>query len=249
MSKIPDVLWLNTSPSLQVFDRRLIHYLSRKVLIAEWDYFQTADEPCTLDIAVTLLHDYLKSLNKPIHLIGHSTSGLVGLIYARKYPERVKSLTLLSVGVHPTVDWQAHYYVHRHLLPCSRQVILMNMVQSLFGEQDKRNTQNLIRILEKDLDLSPSPHSLLKRQSMVPRGVPVPLMVCGGNDDPIIDPNLIGGWQPFLKPGDRIWECPEGGYFFHHFYPLDVAQPLIEFWQNNALVLSDINQEVIASKI
>ncbi len=247
MSKIPDVLWLNTSPSLQIFNQRLIRYLSRKVLIAEWDYFQTPDEPCVLDIAVTLLHDYLKSLNRPIHLIGHSTSGLVGLIYARKYPERVKSLTLLSVGFHPTIDWQAHYYVHRNLLPSSRQIILTNMVKSLFGEQGRKTTQNLVRILERDLDLSPSPHSLLKRQTMVPRGVNVPLMVCGSHDDVMIDQNLIRGWQPFLKPEDRIWESPEGGYFFHYFYPLNVAQPLLEFWQKNSLVLSDITPQAIAS--
>ena len=247
MSKIPDVLWLSTSPSLQVFNQRLIRYLSRKVLIAEWDYLQTPDDPCILDTAVTLLHDYLKSLNRPIHLIGHSTSGLVGLIYARKYPERVKSLTLLSVGFHPTVDWQSHYYVHHHLLPCSREIMLANMVKSLFGEQDRKMTQNLVRILEKDLDFSPSPHSLLKRQSMLPRKVTVPLMVCGSNDDIIIDPNLIQGWQPFLKPEDRIWKCPEGRYFFHHFSPLNVAQALLEFWQENSLILSDITAQAIAS--
>jgi len=247
MFKIPDVLWLSTSPSLQVFNQRLIRYVSKKVLIAEWDYLQTPDEPCALDIAVTLLHDYLKSINRPIHLIGHSTSGLVGLIYARKYPERVKSLTLLSVGVHPTVDWQAHYYVHRHLLPCSREIILGNMVKSLFGQQSRKITRTLVRILERDLDLSPCPHSLLKRESMLAKEVSVPLMVCGSHDDPIIDPNLIQGWQPFLKPEDRIWECPEGGYFFHHFSPLNVAQPLLEFWQQNNLALSDITPQAIAS--
>ena len=201
MSKIPNVLWLNTSPSLKVFNQRLIRYLSRKILIAEWDYLQTPDEPCLLDIAVTLLHDYLKSINRPIHLIGHSTSGLVGLMYARKYPERVKSLTLLSVGVHPTVDWQAHYYVHRYLLPCSREIILRNMVKSLFGEQGKKITQNLVKILERDLDLSPSPHSLLKRQSMVPRESPVLLMVCGSYDYTIVDHNSIRALQKsFSKP-------------------------------------------------
>lgn len=246
MSKIPDVLWLNTSPSLQVFDQRLIRYLSRKVLIAEWDYFQTQDEPCILDTAVTLLHDYLKSLNRPIHLIGHSTSGLVGLLYARRYPEKVKSLTLLSVGVYPTIDWQAHYYVQRHLLPCSRQIILAQMVRSLFGEQDRKTTQNLVRILEKDLDLSLSPHSLLKRQSMLPRGVNVPLMLCGCHNDVVVDPNLLEGWRPFLKPGDRIWECPQGGHFFHHFYPLNVAQKLLEFWQENHQFLPEITHQPVA---
>ncbi len=247
MSQIPDVLWLNTSSSLQVLNQRLIRYLSKKVSIAKWDYFQTQDEPCILNIAVTLLHDYLKSIDRPIHLIGHSTSGLIGLLYARKYPERVKSLTLLSVGFYPTIDWQAHYYVQRHLVPCSRQIILTQLAKKLFGEQDRKTTQNLVRILEKDLDLSLSPHSLLKRQSMIPRGVNVPLMVCGCHDDFIVDPNLIEGWQPFLKPGDRIWECPQGGHFFHYFYPLNVGQQLLEFWQENSQSLSENIAQILAS--
>ena len=247
MSKIPDVLWLNTSSSLKVFNQRLIRYLSRKVLIAEWDYFQTQDEPCILNTAVTLLHDYLKSLDRPIHLIGHSTSGLIGLLYARKYPERVKSLTLLSVGVYPTINWQAHYYVHRNLMPCSRQIILTQMVRTLFGEQDKKTTQNLVRILEKDLDFSLSPHSLLRRESILPRGVDVPLMVCGCHDDIVVDPNLLEGWRSFLKSGDIIWECPEGGHFFHHFYPLNVAQKLLEFWQESSQTLPSITEEILAS--
>jgi hypothetical protein len=122
------------------------------------------------------------------------------------------------------------------------------MVKSLFGEQGRKVTQNLVKILERDLDLSPSPHSLLKRQSMVPREVSVPLMICGSCDDTITDPNLIQGWQPFLKSEDRIWECPEGGYFFHHFSPLNVAQPLLEFWQENSFVLSNVTiPQAIAS--
>lgn len=246
MLKHPDVLWLNTSSSLQVFDQRLIRFLSRKVSIAEWDYFQTQDEPCILNTAVTLLHDYLKSINKPIHLIGHSTSGLIGLLYARKYPERVKSLTLLSVGVYPTINWQAHYYVNRHLIPCSRQIILTQMVKSLFGKQNQTTTQNIVRILERDLDWSLSIHSLLKRQSMVPRGVEVPLMVCAAYDDMVVDPNLLEGWRPFLKPGDRIWKCDQGGHFFHHFYPVNVAHQLLEFWGKDLPALSEITDEILA---
>jgi len=62
------------------------------------------DEASSLDVAVLLLHDYLKSCNRP-DLVGHSTGGCWGY-YARRYPETVKSLTLLGVGTYSAVDWK-----------------------------------------------------------------------------------------------------------------------------------------------
>ncbi|MBD2545128.1 MULTISPECIES: alpha/beta fold hydrolase [Planktothricoides] len=128
MSLSPDALWINVSPALEKFNRPLLKQLSAQTAIAKWEYSQTPDEPTSLEIAVDLLHDYLKDRQQPIHLLGHSTSGLLGLMYARRYPEKVRSrsvadatsLTLLSVGVHPAVDWQAHYYAQLQVLPCSR---------------------------------------------------------------------------------------------------------------------------------
>ena len=49
-------------------------------------------------MAVELWHDFLTWRDRPIHLISHSTSGLVGLMYARRYPHKVSSLGLLAVG-------------------------------------------------------------------------------------------------------------------------------------------------------
>jgi pimeloyl-ACP methyl ester carboxylesterase len=100
-------LWLSANPHFQRFAKPLNSYLAERISIAEWQYYQSQDEPCSLEIALILLHDYLKYLNRPIHLIGHSTGGALGLLYARKYPERVKSLTILGVGVNPAIDWQA----------------------------------------------------------------------------------------------------------------------------------------------
>jgi len=77
MSKLPDVLWLNTSPSFQCFDRPLLRYLSMQVTIAQWN-MSNQDKASLLDVAVLLLHDYLKSNDQPVHLIGHSTGGLLG---------------------------------------------------------------------------------------------------------------------------------------------------------------------------
>lgn len=232
MVDISDVLWLNPSPSFKRFTNPLIRYLSKQVKLWEWEYLQNSDEPSSLEIALTLLHDYIKTVQHPFHIIGHSTGGLLGLLYARKHPERVKSLTLLGVGVNPAVDWQVQYYALRELLPCKREFILAQMVKNIFGHQHCYDTKALIKILEKDLDTSISPHSLYQRISISPGNVEMPLMVCGSKDDLIVDSTALQGWQSYFKDGDRLWECQCGYHFFHYYYPCQVGREILGFWQS-----------------
>jgi len=42
----------------------------------------------------------------------------LGWLYTRHYRQRVRSLTLLGVGVYPGIDWQAHYYRDTPSNPC-----------------------------------------------------------------------------------------------------------------------------------
>lgn len=114
------------------------------------------------------------------------------LLYIRQYPEKVKSLTLLAVGADAAEDLQAHYYNHLPFL--SRQKILTAMVYSLFGYQKDVTVKRLERLLERDLDCSLSPHSLFKRLSVPTCPVPVPLMVCGGTNDIIVEPDALLQW-------------------------------------------------------
>ena len=225
-----DVLWVNTSPSLQCFAKPLLCYLSDRVTMQEWEYCQSQDEVSSLDAAAVLLDDYLKESNRPVHLVGHSTGGLLGLLYSRRYPEKVKSLTLLAVGVDPAVDWQAHYYIHRQSL--TRQKLLTDMVYNLFGYQDERSLNSLTRLLEQDLDCSLSPHSLFERVSMTPGTVSVPMMVCGSLNDMVVEPDALQAWRPYLKWGDRLWSCLEGRHFFHFFQSQLVAEQLLDFWKS-----------------
>ncbi len=238
-----DMLWLSVNPSFVDFHKPLLHELAQDSDIAHWEYSQTQDEPCSLEKALVLLHDYLKNRDRKIHLIGHSTGGLLGLRYARRHPERVQSLTLLSVGVNPTVDWQAHYYVQRQLLPCSRSIVMAQMVRNLFGAQSCRRAKGLIKLLERDLATSPSPHSLLRREHLSPGRVQVPLLVCGGDSDLIVDTNQINHWRPWLKECDRIWHCPNGRHFFHAEHPQAVGLQIRDFWQS-ASVARPVKQSV-----
>ncbi len=109
------------------------------------------------------------------------------------------------------------------------------MVQKLFGDRGKYNAKNLVEILKRDLDTSPSPHSLYKRYSITPEGVSVPLMVSGSQNDAIVDINALRGWQNYLKPEDVLWECPQGYHFFHYFHPQEVGRQVIKFWNLSAL--------------
>lgn len=230
MSTLPDAIWLDTSPSLQCFAQPLLSSLSHQITIARWQYYQTQDEANSLDVAVKLLYEYLQSCNRPVHLMGHSTGGLLGLLFTRQYPELVKSLTLLAVGVDAAVDWQAHYYMHRPFL--SRDKTLSNFVYNLFGYQNECTIKRLARLLEQDLDCGLSPHSLFKRFSLPPSSVPVPLMVCGSSNDIIVEPDALEGWLPYLKISDRVWECPEGRHFFHFLQTELVVEQILNFWKS-----------------
>jgi pimeloyl-ACP methyl ester carboxylesterase len=232
MSNCSDALWLNVSPALKGFDRPLFRYLTNYGSIAQWEYVQAEDEPMSFEIALTLLHDDLKHNDRPIHLLGHSTSGLLGLLYARRHPERVRSLTVLSVGVYPAVDWQAHYYAQLQFLPCPRSMLLTQTVYNLFGYQSRPIARELVQILEQDLNSSLSPHTLYRRVSLAPGTISPPLLVCGGQNDIVIDPNQLQGWRDWLKPSDRLWQCPSGHYFFHYSQPRQVGRQIFDFWKS-----------------
>jgi pimeloyl-ACP methyl ester carboxylesterase len=136
------------------------------------------------------------------------------------------------VGGYPAIDWQAHYYVQLGLLPCSRDRILTQTAYNLFGVHSPPVIAELVRILEKDLTTSLSPHSLYRRAPILPSELDPPLLVSRGNQDLVVDPSLFAGWKPWLKEGDRLWECPHGRYFFHHTHPQLVKRQILNFWKS-----------------
>ncbi len=243
MSASVDRIWIAANHSFQRFDNKLLHYLSQDKSVARWEYYQHQDEPSSYPIALGFLSNYLDTLDCPIDLIGHSTGGLLGLLYARKYPEKVKSLTLLGVGCNPAIDWQAHYYAMRGFLPCSDRIILAQMVHKIFGTQNQYNTKGLSRVLQQDLKTSPSPHSLFRRVKVNNCQIVPPLLVCGSSNDAIVDRNSLQGWQKYLKPEDKVWQCHQGNHFFYYFYPQEVSQQVLDFWQRKPPILQLQNRK------
>lgn len=231
MTPESDKLWLSVSPHLKCFDQRLLSQLVKDTLIQRWEYFQTLDEPCSIDAVVASLHDYLSQGDRKIHLIGHGVSGIVGLIYARRHPELVASLTILSVGALPAVNWQAHYYALRQLLPCSREIVLAQMARLLFGQQSASFAKALVQLLARDLDSNLTLHSLAHHTDISPGGVTVPLLVCTGAIDSVVCAQKQLLWHDWMKPTDRLWICPEGNHFFHFYHSKVVAEVVSEHWQ------------------
>jgi pimeloyl-ACP methyl ester carboxylesterase len=132
-----DVLWLSVSPSWQFFARCLLSYLNDSVPLQIWEYQQTEDEARSLDMAVKLLHNFLTWRDRPLHLISHSTSGLVGLMYARRYSHKVSPLGLLAVGLPYAINLPAHYYTHLSAFPWSRKQVWNQMVGDMLGLQNQ----------------------------------------------------------------------------------------------------------------
>ncbi|WP_404790787.1 alpha/beta fold hydrolase [Altericista sp. CCNU0014] len=234
MTERPEVLWLNGSPSLQCFDRPLLSALAVQAKVRQWQYCQGLDEGSSVQNAVRLLHDYLEQVDRPIHLMGHGVGGTIGLLYARYYPEKVRSLALLSVAEQPAMTWQTHYYVQRHLMSCSRHQVLAFMVRSLFGSELPYDVKNLIRALDRDLSEAPCLHSLFRIVDLPKGGILAPLMVCGSQTDSVVHPPALLEWRNWMKPTDTLWECTTGRHFFHYFQPQQVAEEVFKFWRSDA---------------
>ncbi|MEO1431040.1 MAG: alpha/beta hydrolase [Cyanobacteria bacterium J06632_19] len=231
-----DVLWVSGSPSLRCFNMPLIKRLSQHQDIAGWEYFQTLDEPGCMDTAVGLLRNYLETKQNPIHLIGHGIGGTIALMFARQYPQYVKSLSLLSVAAQPANTWHVNYYQQRQIYSLSRAEALLNTIHNLFREEITYHPRKLINQFNKDLNNLPLMHSLFDIEKLPVGGVSVPLMICGGQVDPILSYLELYKWKEWLKPGDIIWKCPQGSHFFHSFYPDLVCEEILKFWHKHQMM-------------
>lgn len=107
----------------------------------------------------------------------------------------------------------------RKLLPCSQEMLLARMVKMMFGHQNSKNVIDLIKILKQDLFTSPTTHSLYQLDRVDCGGVSMPLMICGSENDGIVDRFALDRWTSYLKDDDVLWINAQGHHFFHYFFP------------------------------
>lgn len=224
-------VYVGATPALRHFDQPLLQHLAKGCRVASWYYAQGLDEPACIDTAVRLLRDSLQGRSR--HLVGHGLGGVIALRLAQAYPDLVQSLVLLSVGAQVFLTWHTHFYVQRHLLALSREHQMARLLRSLFGTLPNPAPSCVVQALLHDLDHSPHPHSLWQLHGAEPKGVEMPLLVCGGTCDPIVDAQALQAWQALSKSSDRLWLCPEGYHFFHYHFAKAVAQHMIHFYRSD----------------
>ncbi len=232
MKDKPEVVIISTSPTNDRLDVALVRYLGRNWTVGQWIYTQSdVDEGVSTYEVLFNLEDYLSSF-PPVHLIGHSLNGMLAFLYAKKFPDRVKSLTLLSVGRNMAMNWVSQYYFNLNFLPICRVCLLKQMALNLFGNRSVEELDFYINLLIKDLLYGFCPHSPLDLICVKNEPIPVPLLVCGSKNDFICDPDSLVSWQKFLKPTDSFYLFNEGRHFFHHFAVEAVGKTIETFWQS-----------------
>ena len=231
------LLWVSTS--LKYFDLPLLKILNKNYTVARWEYQQGLDEASSLVEAVNLLVNYLKQCDRPIHLAGHGISGVVAMYAAERVPEYVKTLTLLGVASQPGLTWHAHYYLHRLTTPCSQTRVLAQFARELFGSSP-HSIKTLVNLLQNDLASSPSPHSLFNIAKLDPVKLQVPLLLCGGESDFVVSPEVMQTWTALMKSGDRVLQVPDGRHFFHYHFPDQVAIEMIQFLSQKTAFLTPV---------
>ena len=156
-----------------------------------WEYQQTEDEARSLDRAVELLHDFLTSRDRPLHLISHSISGLVGLMYGRPYPHQVSSLGLLAIGWPYAINLQAHYSTYLSAFFWSRKQVWNQMVGNMLGLQNQSINLRFISYFKDYFACSLCPQSLFRMSNSRDEGGEIPWLICSRKTEFVVSPIMM----------------------------------------------------------
>lgn len=103
------------------------------------DYLEDSAE----DIAETLVNLNLDE----VHIVGASLGALVGLIFAKKYPEQVKSLTISGIVPEKPANWEEIMSDDAEKL---EKLLIDEQIVNYFDDIHESNWQEIIGMSQKD---------------------------------------------------------------------------------------------------
>ena len=226
------VLWIDLQPTLYCLNKRVAQLLSRAFVVQRWSFQHDLDESCSVSTVHDLLRQTLESSSEPFHLVGHGISGTVACLFAEKYPDLVKSLTLMSVDTLSANHWSSHYLEMRSQLPSSRQALLSHLSSLLFSSTNSRAVEVFPCLLAKCLDSEFIQGSIINQQQISNLNTPpMPSLVLNGEYDFVVDNNSHDRWSETLKSGDRYVCLKKGRHFFQFDQSQMVADLITSFIQ------------------
>ena len=213
--KTGKILWIDLQPSLYCLFKRTAQTLDQHFEVKRWSFEHDLDESCDVDIVHSLLRQTIEDSSTQVHLIGHGISGTIAYLYAQKYPERILSVSVLSVDTHSTNQWTSHYQSMRSQLPCSRYHILSHLSSLLVDSSSEQIGNIVMRLLARCLDNDFVYGSIIKSQKIENiNKANVPILVINGEKDFVVDKQSHDRWKNILKPGDCYQQISDGRHFF-----------------------------------
>ena len=224
------ILWVDLQPSLYCLNKRVAQYLSRKRQVKRWSFQHDLDESCNEETVYDLLCETLQNDDNKYHIIGHGLSGTLACKFAQKYPQKLKSLTLLSVDTHTSNHWSSHYLKIRSQLPCSRTQVLSHLSSLLFHQSNARAAAAFPCLLAKCLDSEYIQGSVISQYTRDELIIPsIPVLIINGQHDFVVDENSRHRWVKKLKPGDCYQSINKGRHFFQFSHSQSTVQRINAF--------------------
>jgi 3-oxoadipate enol-lactonase len=176
----------------------------------------------------------------PVHWVGLSTGGFVGMRIALRRPELFKSLTLMDTSAEPEpwykhLKYQGMFLVLRTL---GAGVLMFRVMREMFGASSLRDPSKAGMLREwRELMTKMDPHALIRfgkaifgRDNVLAEltKLVVPTLVMAGAEDKAIAPKYARHMADVI-PGARLKLVPGGGHLCTLEQPDTVNATLLSF--------------------
>ncbi|MBB64530.1 MAG: alpha/beta hydrolase [Waddliaceae bacterium] len=240
------VLMVHGNPSWSYYYRNLAMALRKEYRVIVPDHMGCgySDKPSDDQYHYTLqqriddldaLMDHL-SIEAPINLVLHDWGGLIGMGYAVKHPEKIKSITILNTAAFhlpegKRLPWELYLsrsplgtLLIRRFNAFSRTTAWIGCRRHPMSKELRdaycapyNSYQNRIATLRfvQDIPLSPKDEAysvVTNIQNQLKRFEQLPILICWGEKDPVFDTDYLREWEKVF-PSARIHRFPDCGHY------------------------------------